>query len=210
MSAPIVRPRRGRPPKVSRDHEDTRGALLRCGMEILTAQGLTATGIESVLKRVDVPKGSFYHYFDSKDAFGLEVLQSYAEYFARKLDRWLLDDSLPPLQRLTLFVEDAKAGMARHRFDRGCLVGNLGQEVRTLPESYRTKLEETLEDWEQRLQDCLRLAVDVVDLPADTDCAALSRFFWIGWEGAVLRTKLARTVEPLDVFFSGFLACARA
>ncbi len=102
MSAPIVRPRRGRPPKVSRDHEDTREALLRCGMEILTAQGLTATGIESVLKRVDVPKGSFYHYFDSKDAFGLEVLQSYAEYFARKLDRWLLDDSLPPLQRLTL------------------------------------------------------------------------------------------------------------
>ena len=79
--------RRGRPPKVARGFDDTREALLCCGMEVLTEQGFAATGIDAVLKRVRVPKGSFYHYFDSKEAFVQEVLQRYAAYFARKLDR---------------------------------------------------------------------------------------------------------------------------
>lgn len=178
-------------------------------MEVLTAQGMSATGIETVLKRVDVPKGSFYHYFDSKDAFGLAVLEEYAAYFAHKLDRWLLDAGVPPLRRLVAFVEDGKAGMVRYRFERGCLVGNLGQEVVTLPESFRLRLEDVLEDWQRRLAACLRLAVERGDLAEDADCDELAAFFWIGWEGAVLRARLARETRPLDVFINGFLACAR-
>ncbi|WP_255825720.1 TetR/AcrR family transcriptional regulator [Amycolatopsis sp. GM8] len=178
-------------------------------MEVLTAQGLSATGIDTILKRVGVPKGSFYHYFDSKDAFGLEVLRRYAEYFARKLDRWLLEEDQPPLRRLARFVEDAKAGMVRHDFERGCLVGNLGQEILALPDGYREELESVLRDWERRLAACLRLAVDAGDVPADTDCDELASFFWIGWEGAVLRARLARTVGPLDVFITGFLTGIR-
>ncbi|WP_432826352.1 acrylate utilization transcriptional regulator AcuR [Dactylosporangium sp. CA-092794] len=207
---PAVPPaRRGRPPKIAREHGDTREALLRCGMEVLTAQGMSATGIDTVLKRVGVPKGSFYHYFDSKDAFGLEVLQRYADYFARKLDRWLLEEDQAPLQRLVRFVEDAKAGMARFDFERGCLVGNLGQEILALPDTFRTALEDVLRDWERRLAACLRLAVEAGELPADSDCDELASFFWIGWEGAVLRARLARDVRPLDVFITGFLAGVR-
>ncbi|MEW5351078.1 TetR family transcriptional regulator [Streptomyces sp. 16-176A] len=210
MDGTAPRARRGRPPKIPRPHGDTREALLRCGMEVLTAQGLSATGIDTVLKRVGVPKGSFYHYFSSKDAFGLEVLERYADYFARKLDRWLLEEDQPPLRRLARFVEDAKAGMAKHDFERGCLVGNLGQEVLTLPDGYRARLEGVLGDWERRLAACLRLAVEAGELPAGTDCDELASFFWIGWEGAVLRARLAHDVRPLDVFLAGFLAGARS
>jgi len=209
MSETALPARRGRPPKVPREHGDTREALLRRGMEVLTAQGMSATGIDAVLKHVGVPKGSFYHYFSSKDAFGLEVLQRYAEYFARKLDRWLLEEDQPPLRRIARFVEDAKAGMRRHDFERGCLVGNLGQEVLTLPEGYRVELERVLRDWERRLAACLRLAVDAGELPSESDCDELASFFWIGWEGAVLRARLARDVRPLDVFLAGFLAVVR-
>ena len=151
MTDIAARPRRGRPPKIPREHGDTREALLRCGMAVLTMQGISATGIDTVLKRVGVPKGSFYHYFDSKDAFGFEVLHRYAGYFARKLDRWLLEEGPSPLERLARFVNDAKAGMVRHDFERGCLVGNLGQEVSTLPEGYREALEDVLRDWERRV-----------------------------------------------------------
>ncbi|MFC5698919.1 TetR/AcrR family transcriptional regulator [Pseudomonas sp. GCM10022186] len=200
------RPRRGRPPKVDRDFPDTRAALIRCGMEILTEQGFVATGIDRVLKRVGVPKGSFYHYFDSKEDFGQAVLESYASYFAHKLDRWLLQDEVPPLQRLRNFVEDAKSGMARHQFCRGCLVGNLGQEVAILPESFRLLLEATLCSWQERLARCLRDAQSAGELAAEADCEALSAFFWIGWEGAVQRSRLTRDNVPLDIFFEGFLA----
>jgi len=201
--------RRGRPPKVARSFDDTREALLHCGMEVLTEQGFAATGIDAVLKRVCVPKGSFYHYFDSKEAFVQAVLQRYAAYFARKLDRWLLDDNVPPLQRLGNFVEDAKESMAKHQFRRGCLVGNLGQEVTALPASFRQALEHVLLDWQQRLASCLTQAVSAGQLSPNSDCDALAAFFWIGWEGAVLRAKLVQNGQPLDTFANGFLAGAK-
>ncbi|KAF0864745.1 TetR family transcriptional regulator [Pseudomonas sp. LD120] len=175
-------------------------------MEVLTEQGFAATGIDTVLKRVSVPKGSFYHYFDSKEAFGQAVLRRYADYFARKLDRWLLNEAELPLQRLRNFVEDAKSGMTRHKFRRGCLVGNLGQEVVVLPESFRNELEGVLLDWQARLTTCLQEAVNQGQIGENSDCEALAGFFWIGWEGAVLRARLVQDVRPLDVFTNGFIA----
>lgn len=198
--------RRGRPPKVPREHGETLELLLRCGMEILTEQGFAATGIDTVLKRVQVPKGSFYHYFESKEAFGQAVLERYADYFARKLDRCFSDLSVPPLRRLSNFVEEAKLGMTRYQFRRGCLVGNLGQEVLVLPDSFREQLELTLKDWEQRLSICLEEAVELGELSSKHDCRALAAFFWVGWEGAILRARLVQHVRPLDIFFQGFLA----
>lgn len=206
MTTPKPAVRRGRPPKIAREHADTREALLHCGMEILTEQGFSATGIDKVLKRIQVPKGSFYHYFDSKEAFGQAVLQHYAQYFARKLDRWLRDSQVPPLLRVGLFVEDAKAGMTKYHFRRGCLVGNLGQEVEILPDSFRQALEAVLIDWQNRLAACFEEAVQLGELPAEVDCQGLSAYFWIGWEGAVQRARLVQNVQPLDVFLRGFLA----
>ncbi|WCE10202.1 acrylate utilization transcriptional regulator AcuR [Pseudomonas sp. JBR1] len=206
MTALSSLPRRGRPPKVARTHPDTREALLRVGMAIFTEQGFSATGIDAVLKQVQVPKGSFYHYFASKEAFGQEVLQNYAAYFAKKLDLWLLASDVPPLERLWNFVQDAKAGMTKYGFRRGCLVGNLGQEILVLPESFRAQLEAVLLDWQARLARCLTEAAENGTLHADTDCDAQAAFFWIGWEGAVLRARLAQNAAPLDIFIAGYLA----
>lgn len=206
MTDSIPPPRRGRPPKVNRDNPDTRDALVRCGTEILTEQGFLSTGIDTVLSRVGVPKGSFYHYFQSKEDFGHAVLENYASYFARKLDRCLLDASRPPLARIAAFVEDAKAGMQRFEYRRGCLVGNLGQEVTQLPEAFRESLEAILLSWQQRLALCLEAAKAEGELAPDADCERWAAFFWIGWEGAVLRARLVQGNAPLDCFIEGFLA----
>lgn len=200
------RPRRGRPPKNPQAHADTRGVLIRAGMELLTEQGFSATGLDTVLKRVGIPKGSFYHYFESKEAFGRELMTAYDAYFAARLDRWLLDASRPALARLADFVEDAKAGMARHAFARGCLIGNLGLEVGALPAGFREALEAIFTNWQMRVARCLRDAQREQTLAADADPDALAAFFWIGWEGAVLRARLVRNATPLDTFFDGFLA----
>ncbi|RMQ47655.1 TetR family transcriptional regulator [Pseudomonas cichorii] len=200
------KPRRpGRPPKVARESLETREALIRRGLEVLTEQGFTATGIDYILKEVGVPKGSFYHYFASKEVFGRAVLDSYASYFARRLDRWLLDESLSPLERLVGFVQNAKSGMARHEYRRGCMVGNLGQEISVLPEGFRVALEDILLDWQAKLAHCLKSAQLAGELARDADCNELAAFFWIGWEGAVLRARLVKGDKPLNTFIAGFL-----
>jgi TetR/AcrR family transcriptional regulator, transcriptional repressor for nem operon len=207
MEAHLQLPRRrGRPPRQREDLTETRELLLRAGLEVLTEKGFSATGIEEILGRVSVPKGSFYHYFDSKEAFGLDLIERYGVFFARKLDRHLLNAALSPLNRLRAFVADATDGMARHDFRRGCLIGNLGQEMGALPESFRARLKETLADWEARFSACLVEAQRAGELAPGADTAQLAAFFWIGWEGAVLRAKLERSAQALETFAGFFFA----
>ncbi|WP_027457120.1 acrylate utilization transcriptional regulator AcuR [Dechloromonas agitata] len=198
--------RRGRPPKPRESLVETRDLLLRAGLEVLTEKGFSATGIDEILHRVSVPKGSFYHYFESKEAFGAALIAQYAHFYARKIDRYLSDKTLSPLTRLRAFVTGAQAGMARHDFRRGCLIGNLGQEMGSLPESFRRQLQAVFDDWQARFARCLMAAQEAGELSRQADCEQLAAFFWIGWEGAVLRAKLEQSAEPLEVFARGFFA----
>jgi TetR/AcrR family transcriptional regulator, transcriptional repressor for nem operon len=198
--------RRGRPPKDATDYNETRETLLRAGLEVLTEKGFSASGLDEILRRVSIPKGSFYHYFANKEAFGAELIDRYAGYFANKLDKILSDESVSPLQRLRNFTADTTQGMARHNYKRGCLVGNLGQEMGSLPEPFRAQLSGVFTDWQSRVERCLLASQEAGEIPPASDCARLAAVFWIGWEGAVLRAKLEQNAEPLNLFCEFFFA----
>lgn len=209
MVQPVKR-KRGRPPKSeSADYHDTRQLLVRTGLAALTEKGYCYTGLDEILRQAGVPKGSFYHYFASKEAFGQVLIEAYGQYFAAKLERWFSDTSQAPLQRILAFVEDAKSGMARYDYRRGCLIGNLGQEMAALPESFRGLLRQVLRHWEARLGSVLYEARQAGDIPGDIRCERMAQFFWTGWEGAVLRAKLEQSPEPLDQFAEGFMMLIR-
>lgn len=201
--------RRGRPPKVFANGELTRGAIVRRGTEMLTECGFLSVSLEHLLSRAGVPKGSFYYYFRSKDDFGCAAIENYAIYFSRKLGRLFLDRSNPPLDRLRSFAEEAKAAMIRYDFRRGCLLGNLGQEVVLLNPEMRNRIRDTFEDWEMRLARLLEEAVGDGSIPADVNTLSSAMFFWTGWEGAVMRARLSRSVLPLDLFLSTYLGTLR-
>ena len=90
--------------------------------------------------------------------------------------------------------------MAKFDFQRGCLVGNLGQELGGLNDNFRSRLEAVLRSWEQRTAACLREAIAAGNLDSAANPDALANFFWIGWEGAILRAKLTRSVAPMRLF----------
>lgn len=197
------KPRRGRPrgaPDASLAHQ----SLIRAGLEHLTEKGYSSVGVDEILKAARVPKGSFYHYFRNKADFGLALIEAYDTYFARLLDQAFLDGSLAPLARLRLFTRMAEEGMARHGFRRGCLVGNLGQEMGALPDDFRAALIGVLETWQRRTAQLFREAQACGELSADHDPDALAEAFWIGWEGAILRAKFELRPDPLHSFTRTF------
>lgn len=203
--SPLPR-RRGRPPRQGSGQSETREILLQAGVEILAEKGFSATGIDEILRRVGVPKGSFYHFFASKEAFGVALVRRYGELLSHKLERNLGNEALPPLERLRGFVAESRARMALHGFRRGCLVGNLGQETGCLPGSFRQLLARVFADWQGQVAACLEAARERGELAAGADCQRLAACFWIGWEGAVLRAKLEASPEPLDIFAEFFFA----
>ncbi|SNB59249.1 transcriptional regulator, TetR family [Marinobacter sp. es.042] len=205
-----IKRKRGRPPKTADSNfRDTRQTLINVGLQVLTEKGYSYTGIDEILRKAGVPKGSFYHYFDNKESFGKILIEAYGRYFAGKLDRWFQDRTLTPLQRLNAFVEDAKAGMGRFEYRRGCLIGNLGQEMTALPEGFRDLLQSVFRDWEHRTTEVLRDAQQTGEIAKHLECDQMAHFFWIGWEGAVLRAKLDQSPEPLDQFAQGFRSLLR-
>lgn len=197
---------RGRPPKRPAGPYDTRELMLRAGLAFLTEKGFASSGLDEILHSVGIPKGSFYHHFASKEAFGLALIERYGDYFARKLDRHFSNTTLAPLTRLQAFIDDAQTGLLRFGFRRGCLIGNLGQEAGSLPPSYAVHLQAVLADWQNRLRGCLEAACASGQIAAHTDCTQQAAYFWIGWEGAVMRARLEHSNAPLQLFAQMFFA----
>lgn len=183
---------------------ETRNRLIKTGAEILCEQSFASMGIEFVLKRAGLSKGSFYHFFASKELFGLEVIQHYAEFFNRKLDRTLKPDGTSALQRLRRYTEDGMEGMARFDFKRGCLIGNLMQELAATHPAFRHAITEVLLGWEDRISECLEQAITEGDIPPSINVRPFAEFFWTGWEGALMQAKRHQTVEPLAQFVQIF------
>lgn len=189
--------------------KDARSEMIRVGTDLISRQGYNATGIDAVLKGAGVPKGSFYHYFRNKEEFGLAVIDHFAERFSQRLQTFLDDEEVAPLHRIRNFLENGLARVTQNHCTRGCLIGNLGQELADLNERFRTRLDEIFAQWLERFSVCLRGAQEAGDLAAELDPDQVAGFILAGWEGAILRAKVMKSPEPMrdfiEILYSGIL-----
>ncbi len=179
---------------------DTRESIIRTGADLIALKGFGATGINAVLIAAAVPKGSFYHYFSSKNDFGLAVIDTYAADYDAKLSAIFQDRSSSPLQRLRTYFDRAYEDMTACDFSRGCLIGNLGQELAAQNELFRSRLDQVFARWEQRFADCIAEAQTAGEVDTQLDARQIAGFLLAGWEGAVLRAKVLRSIEPMQRF----------
>ncbi|RTR07076.1 TetR/AcrR family transcriptional regulator [Halomonas nitroreducens] len=187
----------------------TRDRLIQAGMALIAEHGYNATGINTVLKAAAVPKGSFYHYFSSKEDFGLAVIDATAEGYTARLEAMLADSDVPALQRLQHYFAAGRADMVDCDHARGCLIGNLGQELSGHSARFRDRLDQVLSGWERLLADCLRDGQTRSEIRTDLDPDALASFILSGWEGALIRAKTVKSVAPLERFETVLLDCLR-
>ena len=178
---------------------DKKLLLINIGTAIFTQKGFSITSLDEIVEIAEIPKGSFYYYFKSKDEFAIEVIKNYGIYFSKKLQRILSNDKKSPLERLKEFTKEAEAGVRRYEFKRGCLIGNLGQEMATLEERFRIELLNVIADWRDQVRQCIDLAKERREIKTTVDASELANFFWCAWEGAVLCSKLELSTQPLNI-----------
>ncbi|MCO4113951.1 acrylate utilization transcriptional regulator AcuR [Aeromonas hydrophila] len=197
---------RGRPRKTESTYADTRDDLIRSGLELLTQNGFLSTGVDAIVKNANVPKGSFYYYFKSKEEYAQTVLNAYDSFFEHKLKKHLYVSSNAPIIRLENFIHDACDGIKKYKFTRGCLVGNMMQESPGLPPSFIKQLQDILESWQALVAACLSEALSSGEISSDMNDKQLAIIFWSGWEGAVMRAKLYCSIQPIYDFWDYFKA----
>jgi TetR/AcrR family transcriptional repressor of nem operon len=179
----------------------TKVRLLQAGKAIFLEKGYNHTGLQEIVKSVGVPKGSFYHFFASKEDFGLAVLEHHLKAFQPIMDQHLLaDKTVPPLQRLRNFFEAGCAQLESEECKGGCIVGNFAQEMADQNETFREYLSSALSHWQDQFTTCLKKAQEHGDISEDENVEALGQFLMNGWEGAILRMKVTKSMEPVHNF----------
>lgn len=178
----------------------TREELIKVGTEIIGLHGFNTTGINAVLSQAGVPKGSFYYYFLSKEDFGMAVLDTYAADYTQRIDGFLLDAGFSPLERILNYMTSVVETMEGGGCKRGCLLGNLGQELSSQNETFRARLDAVFRGWQQQFARCLDEARAAGEIASDADTEALAIFLLAGWEGAMLRAKVMQSTAPMRTF----------
>jgi TetR/AcrR family transcriptional regulator, transcriptional repressor for nem operon len=183
--------------KLNHNKELKREKLLAQGVSLLMKQGYHGTGLQEILDTVQIPKGSFYNYFGSKEAFGAEVIQHYIQPFIQKLDEHLHHADCTALTALNQYFSELIRLSEEKKFQDGCLLGNLMGEIGDTSEVCRLALKKAVADYRDLLQQGLERAQQQGEVRADKSAQEMADLLVDCWQGALLRMKIEQSTEPL-------------
>lgn len=178
-------------------HPDTRQHILDTGSRIIAGKGFSCVGLNEILQAAEVPKGSFYHYFKSKELFGQAMLEGFFEEYLGRIDALLATPGMSARERLLCYWQQWVETQCEGCDDQKCLVVKLSAEVADLSEAMRLTLRDGTGRVIDRLADCVAAGVADESLPAlNPDDTA--RTLYQLWLGASLLAKLHRDASPLE------------
>jgi TetR/AcrR family transcriptional repressor of nem operon len=179
--------------------QTNRDKILSEGMRVVLAR-FGGASVRDIVQAAGVPQGSFTNHFASKDAFGLELLAIYAINIRAVMQRTLRNEFLHPLQGLKEFIDANKTRLVDEGIQHGCMSGNFSAETGDFHGAMRTSLLAIFTEVRQSVAFCLRRAVRHGALPQDTASDVVAGFIVSGLQGAILLSKVERTLVPIDQF----------
>lgn len=181
-------------------NETARERIIRAGAAIMHGQGYAATGLKEILDAAGAPKGSFYHYFPSKEAFALAVIEHYEAMLGELGRPALTTEGLTCRERLALFVARYRETQAEGGFRRGCPIGNLVLEMAGQSEVLGKRLAVSLAGLTRFFERLVAAGQASGEIEAGLDAAVAAGFLAGAWQGALMRMKAARNDGPLATF----------
>jgi TetR/AcrR family transcriptional repressor of nem operon len=176
---------------------ETRQHLLAVARTLMTRKGYTSVGLAQVLGAAEVPKGSFYHYFKSKDEFGQALLEQYFSDYLATVDT-LLAGPAPAAERLLGYFQYWAQTQCSDSPTDKCLVVKLGAEVCDLSEAMR----QVLDKGTQAVMARLERGIGQGRVDGSITCAIpdplLAQSLYQLWLGASLMKKIGQDKVAFD------------
>lgn len=173
-----------------RKHTDTRQALIDQGLKALLTNGYDGVGLGAILAAAQVPKGSFYHFFASKEDFAVAILDAYERHYIGLRASILGDHAASPFRRLEAYFDELERIHAGEQPLGGCLFGVLAQTAGARSPAFRARLAAIFAEWARRLHALLVEAKAEGEIEADLDVAEAAAFIIEAYEGALVRMKV--------------------
>ncbi len=187
-SSHMARPRRS---------EQTREDLINAGIEQLSLHGYHGTGIKQILDQVNVPKGSFYNFFASKEAFVAELIDHYSQGLLAQLNEFLMatDGKLSPIEQLRRIYQVSLEHFAQSQCQKSCLIGAMAVELGSESELCQRALMASVKQWIAIYTQIIDRAQQQGEVRADITPQQLATLYWSAWEGTLLKMKLSADLD---------------
>ncbi|WP_281648818.1 TetR/AcrR family transcriptional regulator [Parendozoicomonas sp. Alg238-R29] len=185
----MARPRRS---------ESTRQELLELGVELLSVNGYNGTGLKQILDAAGVPKGSFYNYFASKEAYAAEIIEFYMGNLLRMFDMVIDNHTGSPVQVIRFAYRNMITHLEEGSCRKGCLMGNMVAEIASSSELCREVMCTMYKGWRERFTLLLEKGQQQGEVRNDMPAETMTDLFWQQWEGALLRMQLEGSTAVLE------------
>jgi len=187
---------------------DAREKILSTAHSLIELRGYSDLGVAEICKAAGVPKGSFYYFFDSKEALALAVIDEQSATQRRDWTR-ILNSDAEPLQRLRQLFEETEADQRASQQGcgtiPGCMFGNLALEMSNQAEAVRKRLQEIFDAQVEMVDSAITEALERGEV-AVTDTRAAARSVVAQLEGQILFAKLYNNASQLSTLWTNCLA----
>ncbi|MEB3766466.1 TetR/AcrR family transcriptional regulator [Acinetobacter sp. MD2] len=171
--------------------------ILDQSLELVLTKGFVGLGLQEILKKCGIPKGSFYHYFDSKEEFGCELVKHYILNYQNRLNV-LWDNPQSGNANLLAYFQkwiidpDHSSSWA----DR-CLIVKLAAEVADLSEDMRLIMEQGTKRLTARIVELIEQGIEDQSIQPQANAIVTAQTIYQMWLGAALLSKLYQDKTPL-------------
>ncbi len=176
--------------------DSTRDHILATGRGLVAQRGFAGMGLNELLKTASVPKGSFYHYFSSKEDFGCNLLEQYMSQYMSRLDEILTtkgpDARTRLMQYWSLWTSSQTSGDACVQ----CLIVKIGAEISDVSDEMREILEDGTRQIGMRLSEAIAEGQADNSISQTVEPDLLGAALYEMWLGASLVAKLSRNRDP--------------
>ncbi len=178
-----------------------RDRLVQAAHDLIGDRGYTSVGVAEICRRAEVQKGSFYHFFASKQALTLAVVDAH---WAEQRQTWRVLLSGPPpalsrLQRLLLAQTQAqRESQALSGTVQGCLLANLALELSTQDQAVTTRLAEVFDEQIELVLSTLEQAVEEGTVAKQIATRDTAQAIIAQLEGLVLFAKLSNDPSAMN------------
>jgi AcrR family transcriptional regulator len=170
---------------------DTRSRIVEAARYLFWDKGYAATGLAELLARADANSGSFYHFFDSKDALLRTVLDSYVELLEPMVLRPAWQSTRDPIGRIFALLAGYRERLVMTDCQYGCPIGRLALELDPENAPAHALIAQNFTSWKRAVKLCLQAA----KIPKPDDVAT---FVLTVMEGGVMQARAYRSVQPFD------------
>jgi TetR/AcrR family transcriptional repressor of nem operon len=195
---------------MSTTNATTKERILDAAEGIMLQKSFHSVGLNEILSAVKVPKGSFYHYFQSKEQFGVELLKHYVADASAYKRKMLLGTELgeDPYERLMTYYDRAISKIYESTCGCSCLVAKLCSEVASFSDDMRAVLSDGMREWRGFLEQVITEGQEKGSIRKDIDPTATATLMGDLWMGASQRGQAESSVAPLRaaaIFFRNYL-----